>query len=207
MVTAYGRVSTDKQDERSQKNIIAEYCASVGLKVDKWTFETISSRTNRTERELAEILDGIRKGDTLIVSEPSRLARGGMIELAGVVDTVKQKSGKLVVVNGLNGKPLVFAPGKETDQLAEIALAVIGWSANMERQNISERTRSALKARKEAGVKLGRPAGTFLDSEQAGAVEKYMAMGLPKTVVAKLAGITRGRLLRYLKTQRTVNRT
>ena len=203
MVTAYGRVSTDKQDERSQREIVNAYAAAVGMKVDGWVFETISSKTARAERKLAAVLSGLKAGDTLIVSEPSRLARGGMIELAGVVDQVKQKKARLIVVNGISGKPLIFETGKNADMMSEMALAFVGWGANMERTNIGERTRAALAARKAAGIKLGRPTGTKLTDEQAAAVRKYLAMGIPKTVIAKLAGITRGRLLRWLEQEKT----
>ena len=86
MVTAYLRVSTDKQDERSQREIVTGYAAEVGLKIDGWVFETVSSHKARSERKLAGVLEALQVGDTLIVSEPSRLARGGMVELAGVVD-------------------------------------------------------------------------------------------------------------------------
>ncbi len=202
MVVAYGRVSTDKQDERSQREIVTGYAAEVGLKIDGWVFETVSSHKARADRKLAGILDKLTAGDTLICSEPSRLARGGMIELAGVVDQVKQRKARLIVVNGVNGKPLTFSAEKNPDIFSEMALAFVGWGANMERTNIGERTRAALAARKAAGIKLGRPTGTKLTDEQAAAVRKYLAMGIPKTVTAKLAGLTRGRLLRWLEQER-----
>ena len=44
--------------------------------------------------------------------------------------------------------------------------------------------------------------GYGLTDEQAAAVRKYLAMGIPKTVVAKLVGLTRGRLLRWLEQER-----
>jgi len=44
-----------------------------------------------------------------------------------------------------------------------------------------------------------RPPGTHLTDTEAAAVRKYLSEGYPKTIIAKLAGITRGRLLRYLK--------
>lgn len=199
MVVAYARVSTDRQDERSQREIVNEYAAGEGIKIDKWVLETITSRSARSERKLAGVLEALQVGDTLIVSEPSRLARGGMIELAGVVDQVKQKKARLIVVNGVGGKPLTFETGMNADIMSEMALAFVGWGANMERTNIGERTRAALAARKAAGIKLGRPTGTKLTDEQAAAVRKYLAMGIPKTVTAKLAGITRGKLLRWIK--------
>jgi len=198
MTTAYARVSTDKQDERSQKEIVYAYAAKTGLKVDGFVAEVISSRTARSERKLAGVLDSLKPGDTLLVSEPSRLARGGMVELAAVVDAVKQRKARLVIVNGANGKPLLFEAGKNADLQSEMALAVIGWAANMERQNISERTKAALSARKAEGVRLGRPTGTRLTEAEAATVRKYLSEGYPKTIIARLAGITRGRLLRYL---------
>lgn len=199
MVIGYGRVSTDKQDEQSQKHIVNAYAASTGLKIDRWVGETISSTKARKERELEAVLSGLKAGDCLVVSEPSRLARGGMVELAGVVDRVKQLKARLIIVNGVGNEPMIFDSGKKTNVASEMALAVIGWAANMERTNIGERTKAALAARKKAGVKLGRPKGTKLEPEQVKAVAEFMALGLPVATVARLAGLTRSRLNRYLK--------
>lgn len=203
MVTAYGRVSTDKQDERSQREIVNAYAAGVGLKVDAWKYETISSQTAVADRELAGLIDSLKAGDTLIVSELSRLARGGSIETMAVVEKLKAKKARLIIVDGLNGSPLIVDGGKRTDPMTELFLAMGGMFSNMERTKISERTRAALTARKAAGVRLGRPTGTKLTDEQAAAVRKYLSMGIPKTVVAKLAGVTRGRLLRWLEQEKT----
>ena len=97
---AYGRVSTEKQDEESQKNMIARYASKQGYKVDSWIFETISSRKAVCERQLEDILSTLGKGDRLIVSEPSRLARGGMIELASIIQKIKDRKARLSIVTG-----------------------------------------------------------------------------------------------------------
>jgi DNA invertase Pin-like site-specific DNA recombinase len=92
----------------------------------------------------------LRKGDALIVTELSRLARS-MIELNGLIASVLKAGAELRVTSGqvvdgtIQSQALVFA---------------LGIAAQVEREMISERTKSALRARKAAGVKLGRPKGT-----------------------------------------------
>jgi DNA invertase Pin-like site-specific DNA recombinase len=78
----------------------------------------------------------------------------------------------------------------------------LGISAQLERDFISERTKSALKARKEQGVKLGRPKGKSKLDERRGDIEKYLELGINKSNIAKLLGCSRTALLNWLANNR-----
>lgn len=72
---AYLRVSTDQQDLNNQKHEIELYAKKRHLQIDDWVEVEISSRKNMHDRRIAELIQGLKKGDKLIVSELSRLAR------------------------------------------------------------------------------------------------------------------------------------
>ena len=72
---AYLRVSTDSQDLKKQRYEILEYCDRNRLSVDEWLEISISSRKSTKERLIDQLLETLKSGDTLIVSELSRLGR------------------------------------------------------------------------------------------------------------------------------------
>lgn len=149
----YVRVSTVKQDHDSQMEAIRAAAKGAGLRV-KFVEETVSSR--KAERQIYSVVEGMAKGETLIVFELSRLARS-IGEVFELVQAIKRRGGALWVlkpeikigsgVNGLQGDMLLFA---------------LGVAAQVERDLISERTKNALQERKRKGVKLGRPEGRGL---------------------------------------------
>ena len=75
MVVAYLRVSTGKQNLANQQDEIRRFAAARGIVVDRWVTEVVSGRKNEKERKLGPLLGKMRLGDTLIVTELSRLSR------------------------------------------------------------------------------------------------------------------------------------
>jgi DNA invertase Pin-like site-specific DNA recombinase len=74
-VLAYLRTSTDKQDLNNQKLEIMEYARQNGLHIEDFIAIAISSQRNRYERRIDELLGKLDPGDTLLVTELSRLGR------------------------------------------------------------------------------------------------------------------------------------
>jgi DNA invertase Pin-like site-specific DNA recombinase len=186
-IFGYARVSTDKQDADRQKLDIMAYCAKIGRPLSGVTVETISSR--KAQREVYQVIDGLKAGDMLVVTELSRLARSA-IELdeicAKVIRagaTLKSLSPEFTVDGTIQGQTMKFA---------------LGISAQIERDFISERTKSALKARKAEGVTLGRPRGQSKLDEKREEIERYLRLGINKTAIAKLVGCSRSTLLNWL---------
>ena len=70
---AYLLVSTIKQDLETQRHEILRYCERNERNVDTWLEIEISSRKNMKERRIDELLSLLKKGDTVIVSELSRI--------------------------------------------------------------------------------------------------------------------------------------
>ena len=87
MIYAYIRVSTDKQTVENQKFEIEKFCKIRELQIDKWVSETISGTKSAKERKLGALLKKLKKGDTLMCSEISRLGRR-LMEVMSILNTV-----------------------------------------------------------------------------------------------------------------------
>lgn len=76
MIYGYIRVSTEKQTVEVQRYEINKYCEENGIRVDSWIEESISGAIKPNSRLLGKlILDRIKKGDLILVTEISRLGR------------------------------------------------------------------------------------------------------------------------------------
>lgn len=137
----------------------------------------------------------MRKGDTLVCTEISRLGRN-MLMIMSIMNDCARKGICLLTIkdsfrldNDINSKIIAFA----------FALA-----AEIERNLISQRTREALADRKAAGVRLGRPPGSCKARKEVCrdclVVEKRLQNGETMASVAKAYGIHRNTLAKYLKT-------
>ena len=75
MIVAYLRVSTSKQNLSNQQDEIRRFAQNRNLSIDRWVMEVVSGKKNKKERKLGSMLKRLKKGDTLIVTELSRLSR------------------------------------------------------------------------------------------------------------------------------------
>ena len=100
MIAGYIRVSTSKQHPENQKDEIIRYAENNKIKVDKWVVEVISGKVLIKGRKLNSLLKTMKKGDTLIVTEISRISRSltdimsamvieGIIKLPGITTYTK----------------------------------------------------------------------------------------------------------------------
>lgn len=72
---AYLRVSKDTQDVKNQKLAILEYAQREKIEIHIFIELSISSRKSTKERKIDQLLEQLSSGDTLIVSELSRIGR------------------------------------------------------------------------------------------------------------------------------------
>ncbi|WP_294596454.1 recombinase family protein [uncultured Rikenella sp.] len=150
-VIAYLRVSTDKQHIENQKDEIRRFAQARDLEIDRWVTETVSGKTRNRDRKLGPLLRSMQGGDTLIVTEISRLSRT-LTDLMSILGRCLEKKIVLystkegyVFDNSINSKVLAFA---------------FGLVAELEHNLMSLRTKEALALRKAEGVHIGRPYGT-----------------------------------------------
>ena len=149
-VIAYIRKSTDKQSFEHQEYEIEQYAKKNNLKINRWVEESISSRKELKKRQLGKLLEELKEEDCLVCSEISRLSRS-VGEIFLILQTLISKKCQVVSIkenynfsNSLQSQILAFG---------------FGLSSQIERDLISQRTKTALDAKKAAGVKLGRPFG------------------------------------------------
>ena len=192
---AYLRVSTVEQDLEKNKADILHLANEKDFGKVSFVEEKVSGRKSWKERKIREIIDSLGAGDNIIVPELSRLGRS-MLEIMEILSIAKQKQINLYDVKGgweLNG----------TIQSKVMAM-VFSIVSEIERDLISQRTKEALKARKAAGVKLGRPKGpgrSKLDKYRV-EIEALLKNGSPKTFIAKRYGTTAANLHNWIKKNR-----
>ena len=152
MIVGYLRVSTCRQHLTNQQEEIQRFAAGRHLSVDRWVTEIVSGKKNERERKLGPLLRKMTAGDTIIVTEISRLSRTMRDIMSIMGKCLKKKINLYTTKEGyafdesINSKVLCFA---------------FGLVAEIERNLISLRTREALAARKANGVVLRRRKGSY----------------------------------------------
>lgn len=187
-VIGYCRVSTDRQDAERQVGELLTYCSTHGLGDPVIIRETASGAKDRPELE--RTLAGLRAGDTLAVWELSRLTRGGVGSLFGIVEQVRKAGASLIETK--SGTVI------DSTVAGEAYIFALGLAGRIERELISARTKSALAARKASGKKLGRPAGKSKLDDRREEIQRYQNLGINKTAISKLIGCTRATYLNWL---------
>ena len=100
-IFAYLRVSTTHQDLEHQRFAIKEYAKTRDLTIDDWVEIKVSSRKRRKERRIAELLSRLRRNDTLVIFELSRLARS-LNELVQIVEELIRRNIRLIAIKLMN---------------------------------------------------------------------------------------------------------
>lgn len=155
---AYLRTSTDKQDLNNQRLEILEYARRTMIHVDDFIAITISSQKGRRDRRIDELLAQLDVGDTLVVTELSRLGRSTG-EVINLIDELISLDVRVVVIK----QNLVL--DKTQNDLQSLAMVtLLSLFAQLERMMISQRTKEALAAKKAQGIPLGKPKGTLQQS-------------------------------------------
>lgn len=184
MIYGYIRVSTSSQTVENQKIQIKNYCRVKRLHNIVWYSETISGIKTPEKRKLGELLKKAQSGDTIIVTEISRLGRS-MVMVMTVLDeclkrgvTVMAIKENFVLDNSIACKALMFA---------------FGLSAEIERTLISERTKAGLERARKRGKKIGRALGEkphrFKLTPYKSRIKRYIKEGRRLNSMAKEFGV------------------
>lgn len=193
-VIGYIRVSSLKQTLEHQRFEIEQFVKSQGLTVDTWIEEKISSRKALNKRKLGPLLDNLQENDILISCEISRLGRS-LLEVMRILETCLAKNCQVWTIkenyrlgNDIQSKVLAFA---------------FGLAAEIERNLISQRTKSSLANLKASGKKLGRPLAAESKklklSQNTKRVNNLLSKGVSKSQIAKILGVQRSTLRRFIE--------
>jgi len=188
----YLRVSTDDQDLEKNKADILKLANEKDLGRVRFIEETVSGRVSWKKRKVAEILDRCRAGDNIIVSELSRLGRS-MLECMEILSIALERGIHVYAVKG----------SWQLDQSIQSKIIAMAFSmaAEIERDLISQRTKEALRAKKAAGMKLGRPKGpgkSKLDAFRP-EIEALLANGSTQKFIAQRYSTTEANLHNWMK--------
>lgn len=148
MIYAYIRVSSEKQSNESQKEMII----ASGYKVDDWFVDdAISGTVDWKKRGIFQAIERAEAGDSIIVAEMSRIGRT-LKQILEVVEICIKR--KIVIVMIREGITL-----EDDSPIAKLLISILGALSEMERNLISQRTKDALAVKRKNGVVLGRPKG------------------------------------------------
>ncbi len=189
---AYLRVSTAEQDLQKNKADILHLANEKDFGKVEFVEETVSGTKNWKLRKTKQIIDNLQSGDRLIVPELSRLGRS-MLEIMEMLSVLKDKGVSVYAVKG--GWTL---DGSLQSKVMAMAFSI---AAEIERDLISSRTKEALRARKAAGVKLGRPrgAGKSKLDQYKDEIVALLRNGSTKKFVAKRYSTTEPNLYNWIK--------
>ncbi len=193
-VFGYIRVSSNKQTLEHQRFEIEQYMKKEGLKVNVWIEEKISSRKPLKKRKLGELLETLQKNDILIACEISRLGRS-LLEVMRILEICLNKNCQVWTLkenyrlgNDIQSKVMAFA---------------FGLAAEIERNLISQRTKSSLANLKAAGKKLGRPLASESQSlklsKNTKKIQNLLKKGTSKSQIARTLGVQRSTVSRFIK--------
>lgn len=182
----YIRISTDKQTTENQRFEILNFTKLKAFNIEEWIEETISSTKKLEVRKFGDLLNRMKKGDVLVVSELSRLGRN-LMQIMKILHDCMEKDVMVYTVkenyelgNNINSKVLAFA---------------FGLSAEIERNLISQRTKEALARRKAEGQILGRPKGSRSQIRKLTGKEEeiknLMARKISYSAIGRILGVHR----------------
>lgn len=203
MIFAYIRVSTDLQTNENQRLEIERWAKKRDLNVREWVEETVSSRQPLRKRKISGLLNAMREGDVLIISELSRMARA-LFELMELLKKAMERGIKIYSIkegyelgDNITSKVMAFA---------------FGLAAEIERTMISDRTKAGLARVKASGVILGRPRGRKSDegkcklSGKENEIIKLLQQNVSVSAIGRITGVHRLTVTAFIKSRQLEER-
>lgn len=147
------------------------------------------------KNEQQAMFDAANSGDTIVVSEVSRLARS-LRQLCAIIDTVRTKKLRLIIIGSITMDCRTGSP----DPMTEAFLQIAGVFSQLELQMIRQRVKSGMQNAKAKGKRIGRP--NLRQEDIPDAFFRYFALyksgKINITELARLTGVSRPTVYRYL---------
>ena len=173
MNIAYVRVSTVEQNEARQVEALEKY------HIEKWFKEKVSGK-NTERKELKNMLDFAREGDTIYVLDFSRLARS-VKDLLDITEKLKAKN-----INLISLKENLDS----STPTGKLLLTMIGAIDEFERANLLERQREGIAIAKKKGLYTGRQPSKIDKDLFEDAYNQYITRKINKNQFTKMIGVT-----------------
>lgn len=186
-IYAYCRVSTIDQNLDRQYEAINKYCEENNVEITKWYEDKVSGK-NFERKNYLELKEIVEKDDVIIIKELDRFGRS--------MELIKEewryfmdKGVKIIVID----MPLISSDlsGKKTldmQFISNLVFEVLCYSAEKEREKLSQRTKEGMEAARNKGVVIGRPTKYELTPELE---EQILSMywHLPKDTIMEKLGL------------------
>lgn len=178
----YARVSTlDQNPELQTKALKAVGC-------DKIFTDHGVSGSRASREQLDRMLEHLRKGDEVVVWKLDRLGRNTR-NLLALVDELERR--------GVHFRALTEGIST-TGPMGRAMLTVMSAFAQLERDQLIERTKAGMAVAKSNGRKAGRRE-ISVENEKVAKAKAYHAKGNSVAEIQKLIGASRATVYRYLK--------
>ena len=178
-VYAYARVSTEDQNVDQQIATLQKYNPDYSV-TEKFT------GTSLERPKFKKLIAELKRGDTLIVREVSRLGRKTS-EVLALAESLQERDIKLIVDN--------LGELDITSQTGKLLFLMLSGLAEMERETMLERQRIGIERAKSEGRYKGRKPVELTVLELA---KEMIGKGMKKKDVAKQLRIGESTLYKYL---------
>ena len=181
----YARVSTHEQHLHLQQDALS---TAGCLKIFTDTISGVKSE----RKGLAEALDYVRGGDTLVVWRLDRLGRSLKDLIESITELHSQNIGFKSLTENID----------TTTSGGKLIFHIFGALAEFERDIIKERTNAGLTAARARGRQGGRPRSSLSDENKLQmARQMYANKNLPVREICKALGIPRSTFYKYVRKQ------
>lgn len=191
MEYGYARASTneDKQDIGRQKRELIK----LGIKENNifWEYE---SGSHEDREKLMQLLETVKKGDTLACTEVSRLSRSTK-QLCEILEFVQDNHIKLIV-----GGFVVDCTGDDIDPMTMGMLRMMSVFSQMEREITIQRIKSGMANAKAKGKVIGRKKTTPEDIPQSffRYYPRFVSKNINLSEFSRLTNLSRNSIYKYL---------
>lgn len=152
-VAIYVRVSTDKQELQNQIHDLELYAEKSGYEVFK-IYQDIMSGKDTSRPAFMELFEDAHKRlfDIVLFWDISRFSRSGTLYTLQKLKEIENLSMEWESYQ----EPYFRSAG----QFKDVVISIMSTIAKIEREKISERTKSGMRIKKLAGKHIGRPSGS-----------------------------------------------
>jgi DNA invertase Pin-like site-specific DNA recombinase len=190
----YFKASLDRQEVKEQRQAVVEFAERENIAISRF-IEMPSSATGR--KRIDQLFRQLEPGDTLIVSELSRIGRS-VGQIVRTVDALIKGNIRFIAV-----KEGIWLDEERNSQ-TQAMVRMFGLLAETDRELVSIHTREGLAAARNKGKKLGRPKGSLGRSKLDGRTEeirRLLALGVSKASIARIMGVERTTVVHFVKSR------
>lgn len=181
MKIGYARVSTlDQNLDRQTDQLLEHGCERI--------LQEKITGTKKDRPELEKLLDQLRCGDIIMVTELTRLSRS-VKDLFALVDTIHNK--------GANIKSLEEPWLDTTTPQGKLLFTIFAGISQFDRDLISQRTKEGLSSARARGRKGGRPKKDIKNIELA--LKMYTSRNYSISEIKKATSVSKTTLYRYIE--------